>query len=42
MQKFAEVTALSIGSLQKVQRELIYLPCVILKNEKPPYIVQKL
>ena len=28
--------ALSIGSFQKVQREVIYFPFVVKKNEKPP------
>ena len=32
MKKFSEVPALSIGSFQKVQREVIYFPFVVRKN----------
>ena len=34
--------ALSIGPFQKVQRELIYFPYLVRKNEKPPKIIQRL
>ena len=33
---FWEGPALSIGPFRKVQREMIYFPYVVRKNEKPP------
>ena len=35
MKNFLECPALSIGPSQKVQREVIYFPYVVTKNEKP-------
>ena len=42
MRNFSEGPPLSIGPFQKVEREVIYFPCVFTKNEKPKQIVQKL
>ena len=39
MRNFSEGPALSIRHFQKVQREVIYFPCVVKKNEKLLYAV---
>ena len=40
MRNFSEGPVLSIEPFHKTQHELIYLPDVVRKNEKSPYIVQ--
>ena len=40
MRNFSEGPALSIRPFQKIQREVIYYFYVVMKNDKPPEIVQ--